>query len=92
MCITRREDNEKNREELRLAFADLELADLILAGPERQKRDAAAAAGLTVDIWIDDRPETIPGQPEPRALRASTLLGLRAKAAASSARLRAHAG
>jgi len=92
VCITRREDSEQNREELRLAFADLELADLILAGPEKQKRDAAAAAGLTVDIWIDDRPETVPGQPEPRAVRPSTLIGLRAKAAATVARLRAHAG
>lgn len=69
VCITRREDNEKNREELRLAFADVELSQLILAGPERQKRDAAAAAGLTVDIWIDDSPQTIPSHPEPRALR-----------------------
>ena len=92
VCITRREDSEANREELRLAFADLELADLILAGPERQKRDAAAAAGLDVDIWIDDSPQTIPGKPEPRAVRPSTLLGLRAKAAATVARLRAHAG
>lgn len=91
-CITRREDTEANRDELRLAFADLELSDLILAGPERQKRDAAAAAGLDVDIWIDDSPQTIPGKPEPRAVRPSTLLGLRAKAAATVARLRAHAG
>jgi len=91
VCITRREDSEKNREELRLAFSDLELGQVILAGPDRHKRDAAAAAGLTVDIWIDDRPETIPGQPEPRAVRPSTLLGLRAKAAATVARLRANA-
>lgn len=92
VCITRREDSEKNREELRLAFADVELSQVILAGPEKQKRDAASAAGIEVDIWIDDRPETIPGQPEPRAVRPSTLLGLRAKAAATVARLRAHAG
>ena len=92
VCITRREDSEANREELRLAFADLELADMVLAGPERQKRDAAAAAGLEVDIWIDDCPQTIPGKPEPRAVRPSTLLGLRAKAAATVARLRSHAG
>lgn len=90
-CITRRADDEKNREELRLAFADLDVAQVLLAGPERQKRQAATEAGLAVDIWIDDSPETIPAQPEPRAVRPSTLLGLRAAAAATVARLRIHA-
>ena len=90
-CITRRADDEKNREELRLAFADLDVTQVLLAGPERQKRQAAAEAGLEVDIWIDDAPETIPTKPEPRAVRPSTLLGLRAAAAATAARLRLYA-
>jgi HK97 family phage prohead protease len=90
-CITRRADDEKNREELRLAFAELDVAQVLLAGPERQKRQAAAEAGLEVDIWIDDAPETIPTKPEPRAVRPSTLLGLRATAAATAARLRLYA-
>lgn len=91
ICITRRSDDEKNREELRLAFAELDVAQILLAGPERQKRQAAAEAGLEVDIWIDDAPETIPTNPEPRAVRPSTLLGLRATAAATAARLRLYA-
>ena len=91
-CITRRDDNEKNREELRLAFDGLDLSAIILAGPDRQKRQAAAEAGLEVDIWIDDSPETIPARSESRAVRPSTLLGLRAAAAATAARLRAHVG
>lgn len=90
-CITRRADTEKNREELRLAFDGVDLSQLVLAGPDVQKRAAASAAGLEVDIWIDDTPETIPAQPEPRAVRPSTLVGLRASAAAAAARIRLYA-
>lgn len=91
-CITRRHDTEANREELRLAFSGVDLAGLILCGPGTQKREAAAAAGLEVDVWIDDAPETVPaGQAEPRrAIKVSTLAGAKAAAAASVARLKAH--
>jgi HK97 family phage prohead protease len=93
VCITRREDTEQNREELRLAFADLDVADLILCGTGTQKRDAAAAAGLAVDVWIDDHPEGIVAAPnEPRSFKVSTLAGARAAAAAAVARMRCHAG
>lgn len=93
VCITRREDTEQNREELRLAFADLDVADLILCGTGTQKRDAAAAAGLDVDVWIDDHPEGIVAAPnEPRSFKVSTLAGARAAAAAAVARMRCHAG
>jgi uncharacterized protein len=93
VCITRREDTEQNREELRLAFADLDVADLILCGTGTQKRDAAAAAGLEVDVWIDDHPEGIVAAPnEPRSFKVSTLAGARAAAAAAVARMRCHAG
>lgn len=93
VCITRREDTEQNREELRAAFADLEVADLILCGTGTQKRDAAAAAGLNVDVWIDDYPEGIVVAPDkPRSFKVSTLAGARAAAAAAVARMRCHAG
>lgn len=97
VCITRREDSEQNQEALRLAFGDLfpELAAAILCGPERQKRQAAADAGIAVDVWIDDKPETIPeAAPAPRSFKVSTELGARAAAAAAIARMRAneHAG
>lgn len=90
-CITRREDTEQNVEELRLAFGDLfgELAAVILCGPDRQKRSAAADAGLEVDIWIDDSPEKIPTA-EPRSVLPLTLAGARASAAAAVARMRSH--
>ena len=96
VCISRREDDDANREELRLAFADLEVGDLILCGADTQKRDAAASAGLEVDVWVDDYPEGIVAAPSPvdaaRSFKVSTLLGARAAAAAAVARMRIHAG
>lgn len=94
ICITRREDTVENRDAVQAGFGDAfnALGGLVLCGPDAQKRDAAEAAGLTVDIWIDDNPETIPGAPEPRAaVKYSTSLGARATAAAAIARLRLYA-
>jgi hypothetical protein len=93
-CVTRREDTEKNREELRLAFGGHfgDLAGVVLAGPDRRKRSAAADAGLSPDIWIDDKPETVPEPEETRGVRVSSLAGARAAAAAAVARMRIHAG
>jgi hypothetical protein len=94
-CVTRREDSETNREEIRLAFGDAfsALAGLVLAGPDRRKRPAAGEAGLSPDIWIDDKPETVPDEPAQRAaLKISTLAGAKAAAAAAVARMRIHAG
>lgn len=91
VCISRRHDTEANREEMRLAFGDLDLADLILCGPDTQKRAAAAAAGLEVDVWIDDSPEGIPASPEARqTFKVSTLAGAKAAAAAAIARMSAY--
>lgn len=95
VCISRREDDEANREELRLAFADVELAKTILCGENTKKRAAAEAAGVAVDVWIDDYPEGIVADAPPAADRSVTVftdLGLRAAAAAAVARMRAHAG
>lgn len=93
VCISRREDTEANRDELRLAFGDLDVAQVLLCGPDTQKRAAAAAAGLEVDVWIDDYPEGIvarsAGQTAPPVpVKVSTLAGARAAAAAAAARMR----
>lgn len=92
VCITRREDTNENQEALRLAFGELfpELAAAILCGPERQKRQAAADAGIAVDIWIDDKPETVPEAATARSFKVSTELGAKAAAAAALARMRAN--
>lgn len=96
VCISRREETDANREELRLAFADLDVADMILCGADTQKRDAAAKAGIAVDVWVDDYPEGIVAAPTPaeasRSFKVSTLAGARAAAAAAVARMRVHAG
>jgi HK97 family phage prohead protease len=92
VCISRREDSEANREELRAAFSDLDVAGIVLCGEATQKRAAAAAAGLDIDIWIDDYPEGIPDvdilTPATRSVRFSTLAGAKAAAAAAAARMR----
>ena len=89
-CITRREDTEENRATIRSSFGDLAdtLAAVVLCGPATQKRDAAAAAGLAVDIWIDDSPEKIPAA-EPRRLKVGSVAGAKAAAAAAVMRMRA---
>lgn len=87
-CISRRENTEANRDELRAAFADLELADVILCGTEQQKRAAARAAGLEVDVWVDDYPEGIVERSSPRPVRVSPTRAA-ARAAAAIARARA---
>jgi HK97 family phage prohead protease len=91
-CITRREDTEQNRAAVRDAFGDSfdGLSALVLCGPGEQKRAAAQAAGIAVDIWIDDTPETIP-EATTRSFKVSTLLGAKAAAAAAAARMIAEA-
>jgi hypothetical protein len=99
-CISRRADTEENREELRLAFGELTLEQIILCGGDTQKRSAAAQAGLEVDVWIDDAPQTIPDNfvdvracevPDSAgAVFRGSLAGARAAAAASLARMIGH--
>ena len=91
-CITRREDTDENRAAVRDAFGDSfdGLSALVLCGPGEQKRAAAQAAGLEVDIWIDDTPETIP-ESAARSIKVSTLVGAKAAAAAAVARMIAEA-
>jgi HK97 family phage prohead protease len=95
VCITRREDNDENRSQLLAAFGDVYAAldRVVMCGAATQKRDAAAAAGLEVDIWIDDSPEKIPAAgSDPvgnRSVKVSTLAGQKASAAAAALRLHA---
>ena len=89
IMTTRREDTEANRAEVLAAVGeDTELKAIIFAGPESNKRDAAAAAGFTVNVWIDDTPATVDG-PAQRYLSArSKLVASRALATLALARLR----
>jgi HK97 family phage portal protein len=61
VMITRREDTPEDRkiiEDTLGSYADAFDA-VILAGPDAQKEAAAKNAGIDVDIWIDDSPQTI---------------------------------
>jgi uncharacterized protein len=88
VCITRREDTEENRAEISSSFENMEISGVILCGGSTRKRAAAAAAGIEVDVWIDDSPEMIPVETEARVIpRVSTISGARAAAAAALARL-----
>jgi hypothetical protein len=77
VCITRREDTADNRTEIKSTFGDRFplLQALILCGPDTQKADAAKAAGINVDVWIDDSPDKIPAaRSSPMNIERRTLL------------------
>lgn len=63
VMITRREDTPGNQQEIKDAIGDYASAfsSVLLIGAGMQKADGAKAAGLAVDVWIDDSPETIQG-------------------------------
>jgi len=59
--ITRREDTPENQAFIKETIGEHNHAftGVLLIGEGMQKADAAAAAGIAVDVWIDDAPETI---------------------------------
>lgn len=61
VMITRREDTPEDRKIIEDTLGRYAEAfdSVILAGPEMQKESAAKQAGIKVDIWIDDSPQTI---------------------------------
>jgi len=93
-CITRREDTPENRAAVQAGFGDAYevLAGVVLCGPDTLKRAAAEAAGLSVDIWIDDSPQLVGVPTQARSIKAGTAIGYQAAAAAAIARLRHAAG
>ena len=61
VMITRRADTPEDREFIEQTLGQYAEAfdAVILAGPDTQKEAAAKQAGISVDIWIDDSPQTI---------------------------------
>jgi len=69
VMISRREDTPENRAEIEAAIGtESYISQIILCGPDSSKRDAAAAAGIAVDIWIDDTPSTVDAASTTRSL------------------------
>lgn len=61
VMITRREDTPENQAAVADTLGDYAQAfsTVLLIGPETLKDDAAQKAGIDVDIWIDDSPQTV---------------------------------
>jgi HK97 family phage portal protein len=61
VMITRRADTPEDRDFIEKTLGSYSDAfdAVILAGPDTQKETAATQAGISVDIWIDDSPQTI---------------------------------
>jgi len=61
VMITRREDTPEDRAKIEETLGEYfdAFSKIVLAGGSRQKEEAASEAGISVDIWIDDSPQTI---------------------------------
>jgi HK97 family phage portal protein len=61
VMITRREDTPENQSAIAETLGDYAEAfsTVLLIGPETLKDDAAQKAGISVDVWIDDSPQTV---------------------------------
>lgn len=61
VMITRREDTPENQSAISDTLGEYAQAfsSVLLIGPETLKGDAAEKAGIAVDIWIDDSPQTV---------------------------------
>ena len=69
VMISRRPDTVANQKEIAdtIGIHLHAFSKIMLIGEGMQKADAAAAAGISVDVWIDDAPETIQSSTEDRA-------------------------
>ena len=63
VMISRREDTPKNQKQISDTIGEHlhAFSQVMLIGPDMLKADAAAAAGLKVNVWVDDAPETVKG-------------------------------
>ena len=62
---------ESDREEVISSLGDYaeSFSDVLLVGGDTLKADAAQAAGISVDVWVDDSPQTITDTPAPKRSR-----------------------
>ena len=63
VMISRRLDTPENQKEIADTMGDYVMAfsQIMLIGGDTLKADAAEAAGISVDVWVDDSPQTVRG-------------------------------
>ena len=63
VMITRRQDTPDNQKEIAdtLGVYAAAFSHVMLIGSDTLKAHAAAAAGISVDVWVDDSPQTVMG-------------------------------
>lgn len=63
VMISRRPDTPDNQKEIADTMGDYAMAfsQVMLIGGDMLKADAAAAAEISVDVWVDDSPQTVKG-------------------------------
>jgi HK97 family phage portal protein len=71
VMISRRPDTEADRKTVTDTLGDYAAAfsQVLLVGGDTLKADAAEAAGVNVDVWVDDSPQTITDKPVPKRSR-----------------------
>lgn len=63
VMISRRPDTNENQKEIADTIGEHlhAFSQIMLIGDKTLKADAAAAAGIKVDVWVDDAPQTVKG-------------------------------
>ena len=73
VMISRRPDTPDDRQTVTDTLGDYAdaFSQVLLVGGDTLKADAADAAGVSVDVWVDDSPQTITDKPAPEPKKRS---------------------
>lgn len=73
VMVSRREDTPEDRQTVTDTLGDYASAfsQVLLVGSDTLKEDGAKAAGVDVDVWVDDSPQTITDKPAPEPKKRS---------------------
>ncbi len=73
VMISRRPDTPDDRQTVTDTLGDYAdaFSQVLLVGGDTLKADAAGAAGIAVDVWVDDSPQTITDKPAPEPKKRS---------------------
>ena len=73
VMVSRREDTPEDRQTVTETLGDYAEAfsQVLLVGTGTLKEAGAAAAGIDVDVWVDDSPQTITDKPAPEPKKRS---------------------